>query len=466
MKNLGISVAVGLVTWFSPSPAGVTAQAWKLLAIFLATIVGIITQPLPLGAVAMLGLGATMLTKVLTFGAAFSAFASEIPWLIAIAFWLSGGFIKSGLGSRIAYAIVSLFGKTTLGLTYSLVFAEALLAPAIPSVAARAGGIFFPLAKALCLACGSDPANGTEKKIGSYVMLTCFQTTTVSSAMFITAMAANPLAVDLARDALGSTISWGTWALAGLVPGLICLLAVPLVLYVLYPPEQKSTPDAPAKAREELEKLGPLSLDEKLTASALAVTVALWIFGGQLGVGAVAAALLGLGIMLVTNVVTWKECLSNNAAWDTLTWFAALIGMASYLNKYGFIKWFSDQVVTFVGGFGLSWQASFGVITLLYFYSHYLFASGAAHIGAMYTAFLSVSVACGAPPLVAAITLGQLSNLMGCLTTYGIGSAPPYFGAGYVPQSKWYQFGLLLSFLYLGVWLFVGGAWWKVIGLW
>ena len=75
-------------------------------------------------------------------------------WLIAIAFWLSGGFIRSGLGARIAYSIVSLFGKTTLGLTYSLVFAEALLAPAIPSVAARAGGLFLPLAKALCLACG------------------------------------------------------------------------------------------------------------------------------------------------------------------------------------------------------------------------------------------------------------------------------------------------------------------------
>lgn len=68
-------------------------------------------------------------------------------WLIAIAFWLSGGFIRSGLGSRIAYSIVSLFGKTTLGLTYSLVLGEALLAPAIPSVAARAGGLFLPLAK-------------------------------------------------------------------------------------------------------------------------------------------------------------------------------------------------------------------------------------------------------------------------------------------------------------------------------
>ena len=55
--------------------------------------------------------------------------------------------------------------------------------------------------------------------------------------------------------------------------------------------------------REELKKLGPLSRNEKITAGALAVTVGLWIFGGQVGVNAVAAALLGLAIMLITNVV-------------------------------------------------------------------------------------------------------------------------------------------------------------------
>jgi anion transporter len=297
--------------WVIPPPAGVTMQAWHLLAIFLGTIAGIITQPLPLGAVAMLGLGASMMTGVLTFQAAFSAFASEIPWLIAIAFWLSGGFIRSGLGSRIAYSIVSVFGKTTLGLTYSLVLAEALLAPAIPSVAARAGGLLMPLAKALCLACGSDPENGTEKKMGAYLMMTCFLCSTVSSGMFITAMAANPLAVNLALDA-GIAISWGTWALSAAVPGLCCLLLTPALLYVLYPPEVKDTPDAPAKAKEELAKLGPMSTDEKLTAGALGLTVALWIFGSSIGVNAVAAALTGLSILLVTGVVSWKQCLSDN----------------------------------------------------------------------------------------------------------------------------------------------------------
>lgn len=82
MKELGIAVGLGVALWFVPPPAGVTTQAWHLLSIFIATIVGIITQPLPLGAVAMLGLGATMLTKTLTFAQAFSAFANEIPCVV------------------------------------------------------------------------------------------------------------------------------------------------------------------------------------------------------------------------------------------------------------------------------------------------------------------------------------------------------------------------------------------------
>lgn len=60
---------------------------------------------------------------------------------------------------------------------------------------------------------------------------------------------------------------------------------------------------------------------------------------------AVTAAILGLSVLLVSGVVTWKECLAESVAWDTLTWFAALIAMAGYLNKYGLISWFSQTVV-------------------------------------------------------------------------------------------------------------------------
>lgn len=273
MKPLLASIATGVLLWFVPAPAGVSKNAWQLLSIFLATIVGIITQPLPLGAVALLGLGACVLTKTLTFAAAFSAFGDPIPWLIALAFFFARGFIKTGLGNRIAYQFVKLFGSSSLGLGYSLVFSEALLAPAIPSVSARAGGIFLPLVKSLCVACGSNTGDGTENRLGSWLMLTCFQTSVISSAMFLTAMAANPLAANLTQSTIGQAISWMDWAKAAIVPGLVSLLVVPLLLYIIYPPTIKSSPDAPKLAREKLEKMGPMSKNEIIMAITLLLTV-------------------------------------------------------------------------------------------------------------------------------------------------------------------------------------------------
>ncbi|QCD88400.1 divalent anion:Na+ symporter [Vigna unguiculata] len=466
IKPLLASIATGVILWFTPVPAGVNRNAWQLLAIFLGTIVGIITQPLPLGAVAILGLGVSVLTKTLTFAAAFSGFGDPIPWLIALAFFFAKGFIKTGLGNRVAYQFVKLFGSSSLGLGYSLVFSEALLAPAIPSVSARAGGIFLPLVKALCVACGSNAGDGTEKKLGAWLMLTCFQTSVITSAMFLTAMAANPLCATLTQSSINQTIGWLDWAKAAIVPGLASLVLVPLILYVIYPPTLKSSPDAPKLAREKLEKMGPMTTNEKIMTATLFLTVGLWVFGGLLNIDAVSAAILGLSVLLVTGVVTWKECLGEGVAWDTLTWFAALIAMAGYLNKYGLIAWFSQTVVKFVGGLGLSWQLSFGILVLLYFYSHYFFASGAAHIGAMFTAFLSVSTALGTPPFFGAIVLSFLSNLMGGLTHYGIGSAPVFFGANYVPLAQWWGYGFLISIVNIIIWLGLGGVWWKFIGLW
>ncbi|KAH9789805.1 Dicarboxylate transporter 1 [Citrus sinensis] len=452
LKPLIASIATGLILWFVPVPSGVSKNAWQLLAIFLATIVGIIAQPLPLGAVALLGLGASVLTKTLTFSAAFSAFGDPIPWLIALAFFFARGFIKTGLGNRIAYQFVKLFGSSSLGLGYSLVFSEALLAPAIPSVSARAGGIFLPIVKSLCLACGSNTGDGTEHKLGSWLMLTCFQTAT------------------LTLNTINQPIGWMDWAKAAIVPGLVSLIVVPLLLYIIYPPTVKSSPDAPKLAQEKLEKMGPMSTNEKIMAGTLLLTVTsfffyylinfydvgLWVFGGRLNVDPVTAAILGLSILLVTGVVTWKECLAESVAWDTLTWFAALIAMAGYLNKYGLITWFSQTVVKFVGGLGLSWQLSFGILILLYFYSHYFFASGAAHIGAMFTAFLSVASALGCPPYFVAMVLAFFSNLM----------APVFYGANYVPLAKWWGYGFIVSIVNIIIWLGVGGVWWKFIGLW
>ena len=153
------SVAVGLALRFLvPVPAGVTLQAWTLLSIFTSTIVGLVLEPLPVGAWAMLSVTTALATGTLTFPQAFSAFTNDVIWLIVVSFFFARGFEQTGLGERVATIFVKLVGKSTLGLAYGLSLAEMLIAPAMPSTTARAGGIFMPIINSLSLSSGSKPS--------------------------------------------------------------------------------------------------------------------------------------------------------------------------------------------------------------------------------------------------------------------------------------------------------------------
>ncbi len=458
-----ITIAVGLIIWFIPPPEGVAPEAWHLLAIFVATIVGIISKPLPMGAVAIIGIAMTALTGTLPIGDALSGFGNSTIWLIVLAFFISRGFIKTGLGTRIAYMFVALLGKKTLGLGYGLIASDLVLAPAIPSNTARAGGVIFPVLRSLAKTYNSEPDDGTARKIGAYLTKTAFQGTVITSAMFLTAMAANPLAAKMAGE-MGIEITWGSWALAALVPGLVSLIVVPLLIYKLYPPEVKETPGATKFARKKLAEMGKMGSNEWVMLGVFVLLLVLWIFGKQLSISSTTAALVGLGVLLLSGVLNWTDIRREEGAWDTLIWFSALVMMATFLSTLGLIPWFSEWMGTAVGGSG--WLTAFLILSLAYFYSHYLFASNTAHVSAMYAAFLAVAVAVGTPPLLAALVLAFFSNLFSSMTHYGTGPAPVLYGAGYVDTGTWWKLGGLISVVNIVIWLGIGGLWWKLLGLW
>jgi divalent anion:Na+ symporter, DASS family len=455
---------LAVVIWLIPPPSGVQPPAWHLFAIFVATIVGIITKPLPMGAIALFGIAATALSGTLTISQALSGFGNSTIWLIVVAFFISRGFIKTGLGSRIAYLFMAALGKRTLGLSYGLIATDLVLAPAIPSNTARAGGIVFPLVKATAKAYGSEPNDGTAHKIGAFLMQAAFQGNVVTSAMFLTAMAANPLAAKLAAG-MHINVSWGEWALAAVVPGVASLVLIPLVLYKVYPPAIKETPRASELAKQKLADMGKMHQDEWVMLAVFFLLLLLWTLGDQFAkIDSSTTALVGLSVLLITGVLTWNDILHEEGAWDTLVWFAALVMMASFLNELGLIPWFTKSARGMVGG--VPWGVAFLLLCLFYFYSHYLFASQTAHVSSMYAAFLSVSVAVGTPPLLAALVLGFLSNLFSSLTHYGSGPAPVIFGSGYVELGTWWKIGALTSVINLLIWFIVGGLWWKLVGLW
>jgi len=361
-----IPVAIGLAIWAIPPPAGVSEQAMAVLAVFVATIAGIIAKPLPMGAVAMIALAVLAVTKTLTTAETLSGFSNATIWLIVVAFFIARGFIKTGPGTRIAYLFVARLGATSLGVSYGLLATDLVLAPAIPSNTARAGGVINPIVRSVSEAYGSRPDDGTARRLGSFLTLTAFNVNCVTSAMFLTAMAANPLAQELAAD-VGVDITWGKWALAASVPGIAALVVLPWLLHRTYPPEVTRTPEATGEAKARLAAMGPRrSCSPRLLGCCCCGPSA----------PRSSTAPPTRQALLVSRVLSWDDIKQETGAWDTLVWFAALVMMATKLNELGFIGWFSGEIADLVDGFG--WLTAFAILSLVYFYSHYFFASNTA----------------------------------------------------------------------------------------
>jgi len=66
----------------------------------------------------------------------------------------------------------------------------------------------FPLVRVSAKELGSEPDDCTAHKIGAFLIQAAFQGNVVTSAMFLTAMAANPLAAKLAGQ-MHISVSWG-----------------------------------------------------------------------------------------------------------------------------------------------------------------------------------------------------------------------------------------------------------------
>lgn len=455
-------LAPGLFLYFVPV-LGLAPVQRHILAFFVATILALVTQPVAMGVSVLIAMTGLVLTGTLTAPAALSGFSDPTVWLIFTAFLFSRAVTGTNLGLRVAYFFIGRFGFNSLTLGYSIGCSDLVLAPFVPSDTARGGGIICPITRSVAEVLGSEPGTPSGR-IGGFLVLVAFHTTYVASAMFLTGMASNPLMADFALKLGHVELTWIRWFLAAVVPGFLSLLIVPIVIYRLYPPRLTNTGAARQHARAELRRLGALSGKEaRLTVIMLAV-MAGWVTSPWHRIPNAFVALAGVCAILITRVLSWSDLLGESKAWDALIWFAPLIMMAGELSRRGVTQTLSQSFFGYTRA--LPWLLALLFLVFTYLYIHYGFASMTAQITALYPPFLSAALATGAPPLICALALAYFSNLNAGITHYGTGSAPVYFGTGYVSQADWWKIGLVASILNLTIWFGIGMAWWKIIGFW
>lgn len=459
--KLSLIFMAGTFMWFTPISSELSPHSWHLLIIFLGTMLGIVLNPLPISAVALLGASICIATNTLTTNQVLSGFSEKVVWLLLFAFLIARGIIKTGLGKRIAYYFIAKLGKTTLGVSYGLVFAEFFLAPIIPSVTARGGGIIYPIAESLASEYGLDHSPAHIKKNRGFISQVCFQTNIITSAMFLTAMAANPLVQSLAYKE-GIAISWATWALGAIVPGIISLILMPLLVYVIHPPAIKHSPEAPKAAIAALKDMGKVSLHEMVMLIVFIALIVGWVLDKKIGLDATAVAMFGVVTLLVTGVLDWNDAINEKGAWDSFIWFAVMVMLSGQLAEHGTIKWIGVKIGQSLQHYPALIAAP--LLIALYFYLHYLFASATAHVTVLFTTFLFLLLGFGVTPMIAAMPLAYFSSLSGGLTHYGIATAPIYYGTKSVTTKEWWTIGFFVSLLNLAIWGIVGSLWWNYLG--
>lgn len=484
-----IVLLTGCAVYALPTPTGISDASWRLLAIFLATIVGSIVRPVPGSAMVLLGIVAVLLTKAMPLSeaairvvspdlakpdfkaietlrlkAALGGYADPVVWLVLAAFFMSRAMIKTGLGRRIALLFIRAIGQRSLGLGYALVATDFLLASVVPSNGARCGGITFPIAKSVAEAYDSRPGP-TARKLGAFLMTFIYQCEVIICAIFLTGQAGNLVIRKLTLQATQIDLSYSRWFIGGIVPGLVSLVVTGLLVYRLFPPEVRHTPAARDFAQTELDKMGRLSRDERITLANFVLIGVLWGTTNRLhSIDYSVVALVGICILLLASVISWEDLVTEHAAWDVFIWYGGMVRMAEALGETGITKKFAEAAGQFTAGW--QWGVALAILLLLYFYAHYAFASITAHSLAMLTPFLVVVIAAGAPAGLVVLLMAYFSNLSAGLTHYGTTPGPIFFGTGYVSQQKWWQLGLLASVPNILIWASVGLLWWKLLGWW
>ena len=479
-KGFILPVVIGAILWLLTPvrPGGLSVQAWEMFAIFVATIVGCITKPLPIGGTTLIGLIVTVLvglapvqnevnpkTGAVNAGI-LSAFSNSASWLIAMAFIMAYGISKTGLGNRIAYWMIRRFGKRSIGIAYAITGLEIVLGALIPSNSARTGGVVWPVTESISKDYDSLPNDPSRKKIGAFLSFIAFHANVISTALFITGAAPNMVASQMAVQK-GYTMSWISWFTAAIVPALIATIVIPLIIYKIFPPEIKETPDAKNWADEHLAEMGPVSKPEKIMSVVFLLAIILWVLSGIFKIpqlDSTFVAFLAVGLLLITGVLTMQDALKQTGAWNILIWLSILVFMAGKLISFGFIDWFSKTIQT--GLHGISWEIVLVVLVILMFYTHYFFASGTAHMTALYLPFLSVAVATGAPLALSAMLLAFTGAINASTTHYANGPASILATTGYIKQGEWWKFNFILGLVYLLIFGVIGTVWMKIIGMW
>jgi sodium-dependent dicarboxylate transporter 2/3/5 len=353
-----LGVVIYTYTAFMPTPAGLTLEGQRALAVFLLCLLFWVLNVLPLMITSLLAIVLLPLSGALPSSQTYSLFGNEAIFFILGAFILAAALMRCGLSTRIALVILRRFGHTPRTLLISIFLLNAVMSCFMSEHAVAA--MTFPIITEIVTVLRLPRRTSNY---GRALFLAMAWGTTIGGVTTLLGGGRAPLAIGILREATGETYGFAEWTLATWPVVAIVLVAGYQVIVRFFPIDITSVREADAAIAERALRLGRPSTQEKAIGAVMAATLLAWITLGE-EYGLANIALAGVVVLFALGLTRWRD-LEEYVNWGILLMYGGAICLGAALNKSGAAAWLAEATLSRWGGTGTAVVLLLSGLTML-----------------------------------------------------------------------------------------------------
>ncbi|MGO1665917.1 SLC13 family permease [Flaviflexus sp.] len=320
----------------------------------IAVLMGVwwMTEAIPLAATALVPLVAFPVMEISTMGTVGSSYGSPTIFLFMGGFFLALTMQRWNLHIRIALRTVLLIGTKPKRLVLGFMVATGFLSMWISNTATAV--MMLPIGMSVLALVGRiDTRVGKDSRFGAALMLGIAYAASIASLSTLIGTPPNTLLRGYLQDNHEITLNFGKWMLFGTPLAWGFLLIAWWLLMTLYKPEIDEIPGGRELIAEHHAKLGPMSLQEKMTMTIFLLAALSWIIvptvfpDSPVGDETI-AMIVALVLFLVPakpkegiGLLNWET--AKGVPWDVLLLFGGGLALSAAFGYSGLSLWIGDQ---------------------------------------------------------------------------------------------------------------------------
>ena len=319
---------------------GLSYPGHAAIALLIFAIIMWATEAVHLAVTSLMILFIQPLIGVTDFNSAVIGFANPIIFLMIGGFIIAEAIRKSGLATRLTYAMLNKFGTTPDKSIFVAVFATGLLSAWIENVVAFA--MLLPIIKEIIPLMGVNDAEKGNSNFAKAMVLGASYGSLAGG--FGTEIGTAPNLMAAAYTG----IPFVNWMVFGFPIAIIMMFVIWKLLGRVFKPEVSGIVGGMSTITTKLESLGSMTRVEKLTLTILLFTIMLWVTTGITGINSYSVALIGAALFFIFKVIDWKDA-QVGVDWGLIIFFGGALSLGAALLQTGAANWLISDILNLMG---------------------------------------------------------------------------------------------------------------------